>query len=103
MLLPELVSETLKTKDHDPKLHAAIKGRVEEFAESLDMTKLRSAKTFVRIGVEGLKKPEERRFERPDLGDHNGYAYEYTKRIATAKGKPEMTIYHSFADSGACE
>jgi hypothetical protein len=126
--------ESLKTKDHeyfgkwfdkyDPKLHDAIMGPVEEFAESLGYEEAQTGGTFVRIGVGALKKPEERRFERfktydivdngkwtvkkgndwieftQELGGHNGYAYKYTKRIALTKGKPEMEIQHALKNTG---
>jgi len=126
--------ESLKTKEHeyfgkwfdkyDPKLHDAIMGPVEEFAESIGYDEAQVGGTFVRIGVGALKKPEEPRFERfktydiadhgkwsvkkgkdsieftQDLGGHNGYSYKYTKRISLAKGKPEMVIHHTLKNTG---
>ena len=112
---------------YDPKLHDAIMGPVEEFSSkdsSLGYDEAKAGGEFIRIGVGAVRKPEEASYQRfktydivdggkwtvkkggdwieftHDLGDHNGYAYRYTKRIALAKGKAGMTIHHTLKNTG---
>jgi hypothetical protein len=112
---------------YDPKLHDAIMGPVEEFLtdeKALGYDEAPVGGEFIRIGIGALRKPEERRFERfktydivdggkwmvrkgkdwieftQELGDHNGYAYQYTKRISLSKGAPEMVIDHKLKNKG---
>src|SRR5690606_14397602 len=99
--------------------HDAIMGPVEEFTtndSALGYDEAPTGGEFIRIGVGALRKPEEKAWQRfktydivdpgkwnvrkgtdwieftQDLGNYNGYAYRYTKRMALAKGKPQMTI-----------
>ena len=112
---------------YDPKLHDAITGPVEEFRSDDGGTGYAEAPvggSFVRIGVGAVRKPEERAYQTfktydivdggkwgvkkgkdwieftHTLGDVNGYSYKYTKRVALAKGKPEMAIEHTLKNTG---
>jgi hypothetical protein len=112
---------------YDPKLHDAIMGPVEEFVyneSAVGYDEARPGGEFVRIGVGALRKPDEAKFGRFKtyeiidggkwtvrkgdnwmefthvLGDHNGYAYHYTKRIVLDKGQPRMTIQHTLKNTG---
>jgi len=113
---------------HDPKIHDAITGPVEEFrtndsAIGYDETKPGGA--FMRIGVGTVRKPEETAYrpystyEIVDPGkwtirehkDHiefqhklksdDGYAYVYTKTVRLVKGKPRMVIEHTLRNTGS--
>ena len=97
---------------HDPKIHDAITGPVNEFLTNdsgLGYDEAQAGQTFVRIGVGAVRKPEEaayRRFATYDivdsgkwtvnkgsdriefvheLGDTNGYAYVYRKTLRLIK------------------
>jgi hypothetical protein len=97
---------------HDPKIHDAITGPVDEFLTNdsgLGYQEAQAGQTFVRIGVGAVRKPEEaayRRFATYDivdsgkwtvnkgsdriefvheLGDTNGYAYVYRKTLRLIK------------------
>jgi hypothetical protein len=112
---------------YDPKLHDAIMGPVEEFMtdeKGLGYDEAQAGGEFIRIGVGAVRKPEERRYERfktydivdggkrsirngkdwieytQDLGNHNGYAYQYTKRISLPKGTSQMLIEHRLKNKG---
>lgn len=112
---------------YDPKLHDAIMGPVEEFMtddKGLGYDEAQPGGEFIRIGVGAVRKPEEPRYERfktydivdngkwtvkqgkdwieftQDLGNHNGYAYQYTKRVSLPKGASEMTIDHRLKNNG---
>lgn len=112
---------------YDPKLHDAIMGPVEEFRSEdggLGYAAAPAGGTFVRIGVGGVRKPEEKEYGifqtydivdpgvwkvskgadwiefQQDLRDNNGYAYRYTKSIRLDKEKPEMVIRHSLKNTG---
>jgi hypothetical protein len=113
---------------YDPKIHDAIQGPVEEFLtgdSSLGYEEAKAGGEFVRIGVGAVRKPEgEASYQRfktydivdngkwtvkkgsdfieftHDLGDHNGYSYRYTKRLALTKGKAGMTIQHTLKNTG---
>lgn len=113
---------------HDPQIHDAITGPVEEFRTNgagLGYDEAKAGETFVRIGVGSVRKPEEpayRGFHTYEIVDHgkwsvkkgsdwiefthrldgkNGYAYAYTKRISLAKNAPELTIAHRLKNTGA--
>jgi hypothetical protein len=112
---------------YDPKIHDAITGPVEEFLSGDSVPGYAEAavgEKFVRIGVGALRKPQEPKFERfktyeivdygkrgmkqgPDwieftheLGDTNGYAYVYTKRLVLTKDRPELVIEHTLRSTG---
>ncbi len=112
---------------HDPKLHDAIAGPVEEFRtndSALGYVEARPGETFIKIGVGVLRKGDEQRyafsipFEIVDpgrwqvrqgdgwiefthaLSDSSGYGYLYTKRVSLAPGKPEMTLDHTLRNTG---
>lgn len=113
---------------YDPKLHDAITGPVEEFVSegnsSVGYDEAQPGGAFVRIGVGAVRKPEEAAYQRfrtyeildhgtwkvsakPDrvtfvhkLGDHNGYAYEYTKTVRLMPGEPVMKIEHTLRNTG---
>lgn len=97
---------------HDPKIHDAITGPVDEFLtkdSGVGYDEAQAGQTFVRIGVGAVRKPEEaayRRFATYDivdsgkwtvnkgsdwiefvheLGDTNGYAYVYRKTLRLIK------------------
>ena len=112
---------------HDPKIHDAITGPVEEFLTgdaALGYAEAKPGGTFVRIGIGSIRKPDEpafRRFETYDIVDPgkrtmrqgkdwiefthelkspDGYAYLYTKRLSTPGNKPELVIEHSLKNTG---
>ena len=111
---------------HDPFIHDAITGPVEEFRTgetALGYAEAKPGGTFVRIGVGVVRKPEEpaykglHTYEILDNGkwavkkgsdwiefNHlldagNGYGYAYTKRISLSGNV--MTIAHSLRNTGA--
>ena len=110
---------------HDPKIHDAITGPVEEFLSNdagLGYAEAKPGESFVRIGVGAVRKPDEkayRRFETyqiTDLGKRTlrqgksfiefghqlsaaGYAYDYRKTIRL--NKSGFTIEHSLKNTGA--
>lgn len=113
---------------HDPKIHDAITGPVEEFLTNgagLGYDTAAPGGTFIRIGVGSVRKPagesQYRRFETYDIvdpgkrtvttspdsiefthelrGDDN-YAYVYRKTVRLAKGKPELVLEHTFKNTG---
>jgi hypothetical protein len=108
---------------HDPKLHEAISGPVEEFVPlSYEETKVGEA--FVKIGVGTLRKLDESKyhFAKPyeivnagkrsvktkkdqvefvhELTDAAGYSYIYQKTLRLTKGKPELVLEHSLKNTG---
>jgi hypothetical protein len=112
---------------YDPKLHDAIMGPVEEFGSAEGSPGYKEAEAgglFVRIGVGAVLKRAEPSYDRfktydildagkwkvnrkrdsiefvHELGDHNGYAYRYTKTIKLVAGKPEMVIEHRLRNTG---
>ena len=112
---------------YDPKINDAIMGPVEEFLKgdsSVGYDEAKVGEEFIRIGVGAVRKPEEKAYQRfrtyditdsgkwtvrngqawieftQDLPEHNGYAYRYTKRVALAKNKPQMTISHTLKNTG---
>lgn len=112
---------------HDPKIHDAITGPVEEFRtddKGLGYDEAKVGGTFVRIGIGTVRKPEEpayRAFDTYEIVDPGkwtirshkdrikftqrlrcelGYAYVYTKTVRLVKGKPELLIEHSLKNTG---
>ena len=112
---------------HDPKIHDAITGPVEEFRtddKGLGYDEAKAGGTFVRIGIGTVRKPDEpayRPFETYEIVDHgtwtihkhtdriefiqrlkseDGYAYIYRKTVRLVKGKPELLIEHSLKNTG---
>jgi hypothetical protein len=112
---------------HDPKIHDAITGPVEEFRtddKGLGYDEAKTGGTFVRIGVGTVRKPEEPAYrpyytyEIVDTGKWTihkhkdrieftqqlksdlGYAYVYSKTVRLVKGKPELLIEHSLKNTG---
>lgn len=113
---------------HDPKIHDAITGPVEEFLSNgagLGYEEAKPGATFIRIGVGSVRKPADekqyRRFETYDIvnagkrttnpssdsvefvhelkGD-DGYAYVYRKVVRLTKGKPELVLDHTLKNTG---
>lgn len=113
---------------HDPKIHDALTGPVEEFLAGNSAHGYEEAKpggTFVRIGVGAVLRPagetEYQRFKTYEIVDpghrtfektkdkavfvhelthESGYAYRYTKTIRLVPGKPEFTIEHVLRNTG---
>jgi len=112
---------------HDPKIHDAITGPVEEFRtndKGLGYDEAKPGDTFVRIGVGTVRKPDEpayRAYDTYDIVDpgkwtirkhkdriefthrlksEQGYAYIYRKTLRLVKGKPELLIEHSLKNTG---
>src|SRR5436190_10525077 len=112
---------------HDPKIHDAITGPVEEFRTNdsgLGYEEAKAGGTFVRIGVGTVRKPEEqtyRPFETYEIVDpgkwtikrhkdsikfthrlmgDNGYAYLYCKTVKLVKGKQELLLEHYLKNTG---
>jgi hypothetical protein len=112
---------------HDPKIHDAITGPVEEFRTNesgLGYDEAKTGGTFVRIGVGTVRKPDEKAyqpFETYEIVDpgkwtikrhkdrieftqrlkgDNGYAYVYRKTVRLVKGKPELLLEHSLKNTG---
>ena len=110
---------------HDPLLHDGITGPVEEFLtgdSALGYDEARAGETFVRIGVGGVRKPDEpayRRFATYDivdpgawtvtrakdrityvhrLRDINGYGYVYTKVVRLSKDT--LVLEHRLKNTG---
>jgi len=112
---------------HDPKIHDAITGPVEEFRtndKGLGYDEAKPGGTFVRIGIGTVRKPEEaaygpfQTYEIVDPGNwtirkhkdriefthrlnsDDGYAYIYRKTVRLVEGKPELIIEHSLKNTG---
>ncbi len=114
---------------HDPKIHDALTGPVEEFlapGESAHgYAEAQPGATFVRIGVGAVRKPAgetayqrfqtyeivdpgTRKFQQSgdsatfehELKHESGYGYRYTKTVRLAKGKPEFTLEHVLRNTG---
>jgi len=112
---------------HDPKIHDAITGPVEEFRTNdtgLGYDEAKAGGTFVRIGIGTVRKPDEKAY-RPyetyeivdpgkwtirkhkdrieftqQLRSDEGYAYVYSKTVRLVKGKPELLLEHSLENTG---
>jgi hypothetical protein len=112
---------------HDPKIHDAITGPVEEFRTNdsgLGYDEAKAGGIFVRIGVGTVRKPEEKAYRPYDtyeivdpgkwtirrhkdriefthrLSSDLGYAYVYNKTVRLVKGKPELLLEHSLRNTG---
>jgi len=112
---------------HDPKIHDAITGPVEEFRTNdtgLGYDEAKVGGTFVRIGIGTVRKPDEkeyRPFETYEIVDPGrwtirrhkdrieftqrltsdlGYAYLYQKTVRLVKGQPELLLEHSLKNTG---
>jgi hypothetical protein len=114
---------------HDPKIHDALTGPVEEFlapGESAHgYAEAQPGGTFVRIGVGVVRKPagesKYQRFQTYEIVDpgsrtfhqssnaavfehelkhESGFGYRYTKTIRVAKDKPEFTLEHVLRNTG---
>lgn len=113
---------------HDPKIHDAITGPVEEFLTNdagLGYDAAPGGGTFIRIGVGTVRKPEGekeyRRFAtyeivnpgkrsvRPhedsvefeqELHGEDGYAYDYRKTLKLTNGKPQLVLEHTLKNTG---
>jgi hypothetical protein len=108
---------------YDPILHDAICGPVEEFS-AIGYEAAPVGGEFVRIGIGGLRKPEEKSFQRfgyyelvnpgkwtvktgkesvvftHQLKDVAGYSYVYEKKVRLVKGKPQMVLEHKLKNTG---
>jgi hypothetical protein len=112
---------------HDPLIHDAITGPVEEFRNqdtALGYDQAKPGENFIKIGIGALRKPEEPSFRRfgfyevakpgrwtlhkksdriefiHELTDASGYGYIYRKTVRLAKDKPELLLEHSLKNSG---
>jgi hypothetical protein len=112
---------------HDPLVHDAITGPVEEFLTANSTLGYEDAGvggTFVRVGIGALRKPDEKQFRRfgkyditnsgkwsvrkgsdkiefvQELVNASGYGYVYGKTVKLAKGKPELLIEHKLKNTG---
>jgi hypothetical protein len=110
---------------HDPKIHDAITGPVEEFLTNdagLGYAEAKPGESFVRIGVGAVKKPDEpayRRFETYEIVDPgewtvkkgsnqiefvhelrgtSGYAYVYRKTVRLAND--QLVLEHRLKNTG---
>jgi hypothetical protein len=83
---------------HDPKIHDAITGPVEEFLTGdagLGYDEVKAGESFVRIGVGAVRKPEEaayRRFATYDIVDSGKWT--------VSKGVDQITFTHQLGDTG---
>ena len=108
---------------YDPILHDAICGPVEEFS-AIDFQQAPVGGEFLRIGIGGLRKPSEDRFQgfgyyelsnpgkwtvdKADdyvvfthkLDDVAGYSYLYEKKVRLVDGKPQMVLEHTLKNTG---
>jgi len=108
---------------HDPKIHDAICGPVEEFSE-IGYEEAPVGGEFIRIGIGGLRKPAEDKFQRfgyyelsnpgkwtvktakdnvtftHELKEVAGYSYKYEKKVRLTKNKPQMVLEHKLINTG---
>lgn len=109
--------------NYEPHIHDAICGPVEEFSE-MNYDQAPVGGEFVRIGIGGLRKASNDKFERfgfyefsnpgvwkvkttkdcvtftHRLKDVAGYSYVYEKKVRLVKGKPQMVLEHSLKNTG---
>ena len=107
---------------HDPEIHDAIMGPVEDFG-ALGFMEAEPGETFVKIGIGALTKPDDRRYsfarlypvvnygiwsinKKPDqvefiheLNDKD-YSYIYSKTVRLVPDKAEMELVHSLKNTG---
>ena len=114
-------------EQHDPKIHDAITGPVEEFRTNnagLGYDQAKPGGTFIRIGVGTVRKPDENAY-RPfatydivnpgkwthhggrdwiefvhELYSDEGYGYVYRKTLRLTSGKPQLVIEHALKNTG---
>jgi len=108
---------------YDPKRNDAICGPTEEFA-AINYEQAPVGGEFLRIGIGGLNKPTDERFNRygyyelsnpgkwtvkkakdyvvftHQLKDVDGYSYVYEKKVRLIKGKPQMVLEHKLKNTG---
>lgn len=108
---------------HDPQLHDAVLGPVEEFTE-IGYDRAEPGEEFLKIGVGGLLKPKENQFRRfglyeisdpgkwsiktsrnkvdfmHEINDVGEYSYKYKKTITLIKDKPQLVIEHTLENTG---
>ena len=108
---------------HNPVAHDAICGPVNEYWE-VGYDQAPAGGEFVRIGVGGLRKPDNGRFDQYKyydiinpgkwtvkkgkdnvvfthlLKDVNGYSYIYEKKVRLVKGKPQLVLEHKLKNTG---
>ena len=108
---------------YDPLIHDAICGPTEEFS-AIGYEEAAVGGEFVRIGIGGLRKPAENKFQRfgyyelsnpgkwtvkkakdyvvftHQLKDAAGYSYLYEKKVRLVKGKPQMVLEHKLKNTG---
>lgn len=112
---------------HDPKIHDAITGPVEEFRTNdsgLGYDEAKTGETFVRIGIGTVRKPDEKAYRAYDtyevvdpgrwtirkhkdrieftqqLRSDDGYAYVYTKTVRLVKNRPQLLLEHALKNVG---
>ena len=110
-------------RDYNPTTNDAICGPVEEFSP-LGYEQAPVNGEFIRIGIGGLRKPEETALQRfgyydlsnlgkwkikraknyvvftHQLRDVAGYAYDYQKTVRLVKGKAQMILEHKLKNTG---
>ena len=108
---------------YDPKVHDAICGPTEEFS-AIGYEQAPVGGEFIRIGIGGLLKSDENKFDRfgyyelsnlgnrtvkktgncvvftHQLEDVAGYSYLYEKTVRLVKGKPQMVLEHRLKNTG---
>jgi len=108
---------------YEPIINDAILGPVEEFS-AIGYDEAPVDGEFLRIGIGGLRKPEENGFQRfgyyefsnpgkwkvktaknsvtftHELKDVAGYSYVYQKKVRLVKGKPQLVLEHTLKNTG---
>ena len=108
---------------YDPLLHDAICGPVENFTD-IGFQQAEVGGEFLRIGVGGLLKEDNSRFNNfklypisnpgkwtikksknqvvfiHEIKDVAGYSYHYTKAVRLTEGKPELVLEHTLKNKG---
>jgi len=109
--------------NYDPKIHDAICGPVESFSE-IGYQQAEVGGEFLRIGVGGLLKADDSRFDTfklyqisnpgqwkvkksanqvvftHEVKDVAGYSYLYTKTVRLPKGEPKLILEHTLKNTG---
>jgi len=111
---------------HDPSVHDAITGPVEEFHTNggLGYEGAASGETFIRIGVGAVRKPQEPAYRQfhtyeivnpykwdiqkgpnwiqfiHEVNDKSGYSYLYRKTVRLGEGRPELLLEHALRNTG---